>query len=49
MDDIEFGYTLLGFLLGLIICGLISIPLSPVELPNGCILHDDVIYCEVAE
>jgi len=46
----EFVFCMLGawvgFLIGLIVgCSCAE----PTELPNDCILHNDVIYCEVTE
>lgn len=39
-------YIVMGFLLGVVLGTM----LPPVSEPvNGCILYEDVVYCEVAE
>lgn len=44
--SLDILYILMGFCLGIILGGMLAAPSEPV---NGCILYEDVVYCEVAE
>ena len=49
-DEMDFLLSLLGGIIATAIGIAVGVTYAePTELPNGCILHDDVIYCEVAE
>lgn len=41
-------YAIFFILIGMIIGGIISIATTPINLPNGCILYDNKIWCEVS-
>lgn len=52
MDWEDIGYIVIVMIVAFwafLIGGAVGMSADAVELPNGCILHSDVIYCPVEE